>query len=340
VDVKQWDDIKEAYGSSCLVLGNGGSMAVHPGFSYQSLKVAAVERGYLNETAGIFERFDTADFELVLRLLWQADIVNHALQAQAPAVRGAYETVRTALIRTVRDVHVEHGDLGDSLFTPAAERVLLSKNAFLASFQLVVSLNYDLLVYWARMADNVERSRDCFGYEDGQLVFEGLPEQLEPQVSYFVYPHGSLWLVRDRYGQETKLRGGAATLLGSAVQAWESGEHIPLFVSEGSSEQKLRAIRSSAYLSAAYAGTRKRTQKNALVLFGWRLGDQDKHIVDALKSRRPTRVAVSVYDRAEAAIEDLVRDISRTFGVEPDLFAADSVGAWSRRSATLAQRGG
>jgi hypothetical protein len=339
VDVKPWEAIQGAYAGSCLVMGNGGSIAVHPDFAYPSIREAAVQRGYLQDEADVFEKFKTADFEFVLRLLWQADIVNQALQLQEPRVQAAYATVRTALIRTLRDVHVEHGALGDSPFTPPEQRqwVLPSMNTFLANFNLVVSLNYDLLVYWARMAQNIQASRDCFNYtEEGQLEFEGLPGQLAPQISYFVYPHGSLCLVRDRYGQESKLKSKTANLLDVAITSWESGNYIPLFVSEGSSEHKRRAIQASPYLSAAYAAIGKPTQSNALVVYGWGLADQDKHILNALKARKPARIAVSVYDASAPALKDLVHRISSTFGVEPDLFAYDSVGAWSQRTARMA----
>lgn len=335
-EVRRWDDIKDAYVNGCVLLGNGSSIAVHSGFLYSSLRSAASERGFLAEAEPLFKTFDTPDFELVLRLLWQADRVNTALDAQVPLVRKSYETVRTALIQTVRATHLEHGELRDNPFAPA-ESTLRTKNAFLASFNLVVSLNYDLLVYWARMAE-AGNSRDCFGREDDRLVFQGLPDQLAANSSYVLYPHGNLCLLRDRFGDELKMRGGDSTLLENTLKAWESGEFIPLFVSEGTSEQKMRSIRSSAYLSAAYAGMRKPTHNNALVLYGWGMGEHDAHILEALKGRQPQRVAVSAFRLSPQQCDDLDRQINRIFGVAPDLFAADSVGPWSGRSAGLAAK--
>jgi hypothetical protein len=337
--IEQWDDIKQHYEHGCLLLGNGASIAMHTGFMYSSLRAAAQERGFLEEAGQVFDVFETGDFELVLRLVWQADLVNTALKAKAPDVRKAYESVRSALIRTVRATHLAHSEVSDSPLTKAQNSYLLTKHAFLSSFQLVVSLNYDLLVYWARMAAwgaGHDNTRDCFGKEDdGRLVFQGLPERLERGMSFIVYPHGNLCMARSRYGDEVKLRGGDARLLEATLQAWESGEFGPLFVSEGTFEQKMRSIRSSAYLSASYAGMRKQTERNTLVLFGWGMGEQDKHIVDALQSRNPARVAVSVHQRTDREIEELVFRTRQTFGVDPDIFAAQSAGPWARRSAEI-----
>lgn len=334
MDIKQWDDIKANYERGCLLLGNGASMAMHAGFSYKSLREAADGLGFLQKAAPLFERFDTADFELVLRLLWHADLVNGALEAPAPVVKEAYEAVRTALIQTVRATHLAYADVRDGLFTKPADSVLLTKNAFLASFQLVVSLNYDLLVYWSRMAAR-STSRDCFGREGERLVFQGLPENLEENLSYVLYPHGNLCLARTQFGDEIKLQGGNVNLLERVLGSWESGNYGPLFVSEGTTDQKMRSIRSSAYLSTSFAGIRKRTEGNSLVVYGWGIGEQDQHIVDALTSRKPARVAVSVYRPTREDCQDLVVKVERLFGVKPDLFNAESAGPWSRRSAEL-----
>lgn len=340
--IQAWDDIKQHYEQGCLLLGNGASIAMHTGFMYGSLRAAAEARGLLKEATQLFEVFGTSDFELVLRLVWQANLVNAALKSEAPSVRRAYESVRYALIETVRSTHLAHAEVRDGPFTDAQESHLLTMHAFLSSFQLVVSLNYDLLIYWARMTAwgaGHDNTRDCFGKEeDGRLVFQGMPERLERGLSFIVYPHGNLCMARSQYGEEVKLRGGDARLLEAVLQAWETGEYGPLFVSEGTFQQKMRSIRSSAYLSASYAGIRKPTERNTLVLYGWGMGEQDEHILEALQSRQPTRVAVSVHLPSQRDIEDIVLKTQRTFGLDPDIFAAQSAGHWARRSAELTAR--
>jgi hypothetical protein len=340
MEIRRWDDIKASYERGCLVLGNGASMAIHRGFSYNSLREAARNLGLLGDADGVFDAFGTSDFEAVLRLLWHAEIVNTELKTPSAAVTGAYQAVRKALIETVREQHISYGDVKDSPFGQAADSVLGTKREFLTSFQLVASLNYDLLVYWSIMAAGVPFVDDFFRPDEGHLVFQGLPDRLRTGSTSLIYPHGNVFLAKDRYDQEVKLRAGnEADLLTTALKTWEAGHYIPLFVSEGNAERKTRAIKSSPYLSTAYAGLTKATQNDTLVLYGWSLGEQDQHIAQALQRRRPSRVAVSIYDpekRLEPELDETFRLFEQTFNVEPDLFAADSVGKWARHSANAA----
>ena len=332
--VGPWDDIKEKYKNSCLVLGNGASMAIHQGFSYVSLRQAAQDLGLLADAGRVFEAFDTPDFEAVLRLLWHAELVNAALRVTSEPITRAYHGVRQALIETVRSTHLPFADVRDSPFAKPHDSVLGTKRDFLTTFQLVVSLNYDLLAYWAVMSARRPFVDDCFRPEGENLVFQDLPAQLRSGSTCIIYPHGNLCLAKDRHDQEVKLRAASGVdLLTTALQAWEFERYVPLFVSEGTSERKMRSIKASPYLSAAYAGIRTVTEADGLVFYGWRIGEQDQHIAEALKSRKPSRVAVSIYNPDDRdQLENTFRDLKHVFKVEPDFFAADSVGPWSIRS--------
>jgi len=78
--IHQWSEIREQFAGGALLLGNGASMAIHPGFGYGSLRQAAEDNGHITpEVSEIFRAFDTPDFELVLRRLWEATSVNKAL---------------------------------------------------------------------------------------------------------------------------------------------------------------------------------------------------------------------------------------------------------------------
>jgi hypothetical protein len=69
----------------------------------------------------------------------------------------AYASLRDCLIQTVRDVHPEHGAVSAHL--PSIYR-------FLKRFRTVISLNYDLVVYWAMTygldIDDQHAFKDCF----------------------------------------------------------------------------------------------------------------------------------------------------------------------------------
>ncbi|MGH8604113.1 MAG: DUF4917 family protein, partial [Gammaproteobacteria bacterium] len=139
INIFRWSEIRDRFQES-LIVGNGGSVAVDPSFAYPTLFEAARRANHLTErVTDVFGRFGTNDFELVLRRLWQATLVNQALDIPAGPVEQAYREVRTALIATIRDTHVTY---------EAALPHLSSIYRFMQGFRTVVSLNYDLVLYW------------------------------------------------------------------------------------------------------------------------------------------------------------------------------------------------
>ena len=97
--VTQWDELVAEYRRGTILLGNGASIAVSPRFAYGSLLEHAQQNGLLTEDVGrLFDFFDTQDFELILRLVWQASNVNRSLQIPDDRTHAAYLRVRDCLI--------------------------------------------------------------------------------------------------------------------------------------------------------------------------------------------------------------------------------------------------
>ena len=139
-EIQPWLNISENYGDTIL-LGNGASIAVDQRFSYSSLLEYANDNGMLpNDVQQLFNFFGTDDFELVLRLVWQASNVNLALQIADAKTYTAYVRVRDSLIQAVRHIHPEYDETSQQL---------PNIYDFLKRFKTVISLNYDLIVYWA-----------------------------------------------------------------------------------------------------------------------------------------------------------------------------------------------
>lgn len=102
----QWSELRARFRDG-LLLGNGSSMAIHGGFGYDSLFWAAQDNGHITiDVANDFRAFGVTDFELMLRRLWQAKVVNSTLGIQAGQVEMANAQVRDTLIATVRDGHI------------------------------------------------------------------------------------------------------------------------------------------------------------------------------------------------------------------------------------------
>lgn len=326
-EIVQWLDIEDDFEHG-LLLGNGASVAVHEGFSYTSLYSAATNRGYITPPVKkIFDSFETEDFEFVLRMLWQAKLVNDALEIKGDGVDQAYQEVRSALIATIRAVHINYEDCIWDL-----EHIY----PFMQRFDTVISLNYDLIVYWAAMLGNGSLGlwfKDCFNKgvfrEDWSEVRE--PFGRAKGATLFFYPHGSLVLARRKLDTERKMAAGDNTnLLEAIFNNWKSGNNVPIFVCEGNSERKKNAISQTGYLQRVYREVFPEIGES-LVVYGWSFSDQDKHILSRLRPSisKIKRVAVSIYNNDQNFAQKIEDKLTGIGIKDVFFFDAASTGCWN-----------
>lgn len=95
----------------------------------------------------------------------------------------------------------------------------------------------------------------------------------------------------------------------------------PLLITEGSSDDKARAIVNNDYLS--FAHKRLRRQKLPLVIFGHSLSDEDQHLVDALNVQPRRPIAVSMRPKTRLVNRRRQAEIRRGLASE-DLFFYDA----------------
>jgi len=321
-EIKQWKDIQDRYGDS-LVLGNGASIAVHDDFSYGSLFETATKLGHIDANVeDVFHRFDTSDFELVLRRLWQATLVNEAMGVHGEAVLQAYQDVRSALINTVQNTHVDY-DKARQYFPEICN--------FMKSFKTVVSLNYDLIVYWALLYGNSEYGGRYFkdGFWSG--IFRDdwdtlrKPYGAAKSSTLIFYPHGNLALARDEFDSECKIGTPEGDkLLDTILSHWERGRGVPIFVCEGTADHKKVAIKSSSYLERVNREVMVDLGQT-VVIYGWGIGSQDQHLVEQIERNRPLRIAVSIYGQDDELMDRARKEFN---GINVEFFDAQSSGAW------------
>jgi hypothetical protein len=292
IEIDTWANISQE-GWSAILLGNGASIAIHEEFAYPTLHSVADAKGLLATTAPIFATLGTTDFEHVLLACWYAEHVNAALGTPSADISAAYTEVRAALIEAVHSVHPVHANVAADL-----QRV----GTFASSFPTVVSLNYDLTLYWAMLLFNATNGswfKDAFHHGEFQTDWGYLRSPLPPAAgaTLVFYPHGSLSVARDYIGDETKIAvgaGAARDLLEAITRRWSSGRYVPVFVSEGTSKQKVAAIRRSHYLTNVYEDVLPTLGEN-LVVYGWSFDERDQHVLDAISANPPERMAVSVF---------------------------------------------
>lgn len=323
--IVRWAQIAQHYQRGTVLLGNGASIAVSQSFSYSSLFDHARQKGLIaTDVQALFCFFKTCDFELILRLVWQASNVNKALLIPDERTHQAYLNIKDALIKAVRDVHPEY-DL--------VSAQLPKMYQFLKGFNTVLSLNYDLLVYWTMtygfdVQDN-HQFKDCFlggTLDDDWRKFRRL---FKGQTNTLVfYPHGSLALCRDVVEREFKIHSTEKNLLETILQAWNSEQCVPLFVCEGTAKQKMSSIKNSYYLSTVYREVLT-SQRFTLTLYGWGLGEPDRHLLRQMRGSEICRVAISVFhgdqDYCKYAYEAIQYDLGP---VLVDFFDSESPGCW------------
>lgn len=329
-EIYNWSDISSEHSGSIL-LGNGASISIDSCFAYTSIREHAIENGLLTvQVQRLFKYFQTSDFELILRLVWQANSVNVALDITDHVTKDAYEHVRDCLIKTVRSIHPEYS---------IVEQQFQNISKFLRSFNTILSLNYDLTLYWIIMYSNRERNghyfKDCMinnQFDSEWFKFRKSIGYHDRRVTLVFYPHGSLALARNIINEEFKLQARSGKdLLCSILDSWKSGNFIPLFVSEGTSNQKLAAIQSSPYLNTVYSEVIPEIGDN-LTIFGWGIGEHDVHILKRIKQSGVRRVAVSVYGNDQAycnRVSQMIYDNIRP-NIEILFFNCQSSGCWNQ----------
>lgn len=325
-----WQDIQDDFKDS-LLLGNGSSMAIDRKFGYASLLEVAIEQGFITDrTHEVFAYFNTVDFEHVLTMLLHTSHVNRALGIKEKITEPVYSETRDALIKAVRHVHPAHEDVASHL-PQVAE--------FMGRFKTVLSLNYDLIVYWAMLfnADLDVKFKDCFVAGNFRYDWNDFrkPISRKKKVTLVFYPHGNLILASPLQSGEEKISVSRdfERLLGTIFDTWTDKQYIPLFVSEGLNEQKIRAISRSSYLSTVNESVLHNCGKSVAV-YGCSLADNDDHILEGLSKGHIERIAVSVYMQASdyeeycSMVSKKLKKFFRGKPMELKFFDSASSGCW------------
>ncbi len=324
--LRDWADIKSDF-RDCLLLGNGASIAIHEDLEYKNLLNKARRNDLLtSRVEKVFKEFNTSNFEYVLNMLWLAHSLNKILGVKEKKTDRAYESVRDALMRVIKIVHPAYTDV---------QPKLNNLSILLGHFKTALSLNYDLIIYWTLLYGNEYSAsvefKDCFLYTYFAPNWRQLRKPRSPakRTTLAFYPHGNMIIVKDIAGNERKVVVQTAhNLLEQIREAWETNDYMPVFVSEGKSEQKLSAIYRSSYLTTVYEEVLP-TIGASLATFGWSFGDQDDHILAALSRGKIRRIAVSIHKENPEwrTTRDRVREkVKRFFSAEarPEILFFDS----------------
>jgi len=272
-----------------LLLGNGFSIAAWPLFGYGALLGTVV--GQAPRIEELFDRFQTVDFERVARALLEARevlCVHEGTNSLIEAIEGDYRGLRRLLVSAVTKIH----PAGPREFEEEEYRHAV---AFLKRFLgsatdadslrgRVFTTSYDLLLYWTLMEGLPQLNCDD-GFRSGAW------RRRESQNVFYL--HGALHLVGDRGStRKRSVEGRLIANVGKRI----ARDDVPLFISEGSSQEKRVRIAESDYLTAAsecFAAACDDADAR-LFVFGHSLRGEDAHIFEKIIEGRIPEVFVSV----------------------------------------------
>ncbi len=337
-----------------LLIGNGFSIACCPDiFHYGSLFKAADFSRY-PELVEVFKVLGTQDFELAIKNL-ESGALLLAIYAPGHVDVPAKMKADAAALKEILLTTIAHNHPNIPAEVPNEKfwacRRFLSMFLGKPNDGQVFTLNYDLLLYWTLMhedmpfGDSLELStNDGFGNDEDDpdadyVVWQGETGAHSARVHFL---HGALHLFDA--GTELQKFTWARTnqrLIDQAREALNSNK-FPLFVSEGSSAQKKGKIRHNAYLYQGFKQLTANAQqgKHCFFVLGHSLADNDDHILRRLGIGRFGKLYVSLFGDVDsdanktviAKAKSLAALRQQRFPLELAFFDAETADPWSYSS--------
>jgi hypothetical protein len=284
-----------------VLLGNGFSIACRPDIFLYGKLYEQADFSKLSPTAKkAFEALGTQDFERVIKALRDTKAIVKAYggvpQAFIDTLQSDADGLRELLVETIAHSHPAWpGAISDEEYAHC--------RAFIANFNTVYTFNYDLLLYWAQMhtdegvaptSDDGFRKSDV-DYDAAYVVWE--PSQSHEQNTWFL--HGALHVfdAGTEIQKYTWVNTGVR-LVDQIRNALKKG-YFPLFVSEGTSAEKLERIRHSDYLAKAYRSFSEIT--GALFIYGHSLAENDEHYLKRIEKGKVSQLYIGLHGDPDSA---------------------------------------
>jgi hypothetical protein len=317
-----------------LLIGNGFSRACRDDiFAYTALFQRA-DFGKLSPLARkSFDILRTTDFEVVMRALRDAarllEIYAEDRPDLAKALRQDADGLREVLVRAIADNHPAYpGEI-------AGQRYAACRR-FLANFENIYTLNYDLLLYWAVM--QTEISPTIAGDDGFRTPEEGSQEYVTWEPGRYKqnihYLHGALHIFdAGTEVQKYTWTNTGVRLIDQIRSALDNGLY-PIFVAEGETAQKFERIRHSDFLSKAYRSFQE--IGNSLFIYGHAMSPNDEHITRLIGRGKLKHLFVGLYGAENSEgnqwirrkVETLQAGRGRKNTLTVEFFDAQSAHVW------------
>lgn len=302
-----YNEAKEQGGKISVLLGNGFSMAYDARrFSFTNLLESAKTSGIIpedSELSHLFANLQTSDFEKVIKTLEDGRLVTQIYQPlfDNEKINSDIKSLKKHLVAVITNNHPDKS-------TDIPERKSKKCAEFLDKFDRVYTLNYDLLAYWVILQNNLTKFTDGFGGGDEDFV------TFTENQHELIFLHGALHIF-DNFTETIKLTfARTGTLLKTQIYRKLLNDVYPVFISEGTSDEKLEKIRHNYYLNRCYKALR--SQKGNLFVFGTMLKSNDEHIKQGIIKGKFTNLYIGVWSEAELVQAQLLKEEFETSGTD------------------------
>lgn len=281
---------KQARRKINLLLGNGFSIAYDRGiFSYNALSRFIMDSD--DETIKrVFHVYNTQNFESIMQQLNNMVDVLKILEVPnelCDKVASLSADLKAKLIDAISAMHPEQVFTVDEIKSRNCADFL---REYIDNGGHIFSTDYDLLLYWVLLRNGVGNFVDGFGRE-AENIEDGVytPEE-DIEWSELIwgkykssqnvhYLHGALPLFDEGKDIIKVEYDGSNYLLDVIKKKIEKGSY-PVFVAAGNSNEKMQHISHNKYLQYCYDSLCHIT--GSLVVLGFRFGDNDTHVIDAI----------------------------------------------------------
>ncbi|WP_148624577.1 DUF4917 family protein [Aliarcobacter cryaerophilus] len=302
-----------------LLLGNGFSIAYDKIFSFKNLFDYAVNKNLIIVNSPLynifFYDFKTYDFERVIKKLEESIIIYyryHHYPYYSYYLGCDINNLKNILINVLSELHPEHAaSLNEFNYGYV-------KN-FIKEYDSIFTLNYDLLLTWATLEleydTNYMNNRrlkvdDGFRRPTGNLTF--IDNNSEQTIYYL---HGALHIF-DEGIEITKIssKNKDNSLIPQIRKNISYYSKYPLFVSEGTWQNKLSKIRKNIYLNHCYNKLKNLSLYNnndSLIIFGTLLKSNDNHILEAIKQNniKNIYIGISSYEKIREECSHIFKEL-------------------------------
>lgn len=294
--IRQWDLIEKQFENSSILLGNGFSINFSNTLRYKNLYDFFI-KDCSKTSSELFEIFETRNFEKILESIEVAKAVCDTLKIDTSSFEKYKIEVRQGLIDSINSIHPRPVSVDYDLISKIAKQF--------KRFNQIFTTNYDLFLYYIALETH-KFGDHMFNQTSPKYNHFESPDQMNSNHIYFL--HGALFLFEN--GLTTlKIKRPKDGWLLNEITNEISNNNYPLFISEGKSETKMKAIQSNRYLTFCFKMLKNCSGKN-LVIYGQSLSEQDLHIVREIDNRFE-KVAISIRPEDWSTIGELIAEKNR-----------------------------